>query len=336
MSAVLQLSRRSISLGLILSLFSGGFVAAMLGWSAFTLTLTDLSTVLFSAPESIAQQLLVSLRLPRVLVAMLVGASLAVAGALMQAITRNPLASPSLFGINAGAACMLIVVSSGWLPFLNGLPLLLSTAIGALISALLVLALGGALQGRLHPVRVLLAGIAVTAALTALTRTLLILDEEAQAVVDWLTGSLADIGWDHWQHLWPFAGAALLLSLLLSQGLNLLALGDEVAIGLGVNPLRTRLAAGGLVIVLAASAVAVAGPVAFVGLLVPHVMRALVGRDHRVLIPATALGGAALMLWADALSRALAFPAETPVGVVTALIGAPCFLYLSCTQGGTR
>lgn len=336
MSAALHLYRRSISLGLILSLFAGGFVAAMLGWSAFTLTLTDLSTVLFATPESIGQQLLFSLRLPRVLVAMIVGASLAVAGTLMQAITRNPLASPSLFGINAGAACMLMVASSGWVPFLSGWPLLLSTAIGALLAALLVLILGGALQGRLHPVRVLLAGIAVSAALTALTRTVLILNEEAQAVIDWLTGSLADIGWDHWQHLWPIAGAALLLSLLLSQGLNLLALGDEAATGLGINPLRMRLMAGGLVIVLAASAVTVAGPVAFVGLLVPHIMRVQVGRDHRVLLPATALGGAALMLWADALSRAMAFPAETPVGVVTALIGAPCFLYLSCTQGGAH
>lgn len=336
MSATTAIYRKSAAGSLILLLLGGGFVAAMIGWSTFSLSFADLRSILFAAPESLAQQLLVSLRLPRVLVAMLVGASLAVAGVLMQAITRNLLASPSLFGINAGAACMLIVVSSGWLPWLQTLPLILSTAIGATVAALLVLALGGALKGRLHPVRVLLAGIAVSAALTALTRTLLILDEQAQAVIDWLTGSLADTGWDHWQQLWPFAGLALVLSLFLSQGLNLLALGDEAATGLGISPVRTRISAGVLVIVLAAGAVAVAGPVAFVGLLVPHVMRALVGRDHRILIPAAALGGAVLMLWADAFSRALAFPAETPVGVVTALLGAPCFLYLACGRGGAR
>lgn len=336
MSARMAAYRQRAVSGLILLLLGAGFIAAMIGWSTFTLSFSDLTTVLFATPESITQQLLISLRLPRVLVAMLVGASLAVAGVLMQAITRNPLASPSLFGINAGAACMLIAVSSGWLPWLQQMPLILSTAIGATIAALLVLALGGALKGSLHPVRVLLAGIAVSAALTALTRTLLILDEQAQAVIDWLTGSLADTGWDHWQQFWPFAGAALVLSLFLSQGLNLLALGDEAATGLGINPVRTRIGAGLLVIVLAAASVAVAGPVAFVGLLVPHVVRALLGRDHRILIPAAALGGAVLMLWADALSRALAFPAETPVGVVTALLGAPCFLYLACGRVGAR
>ncbi len=327
----------SLSKQIVLSLFSivallAGIAAAAIGASTFTLTLTDFASAVFGDASSLASQLILTVRLPRILVAAVAGAALAMAGALMQGITRNPLASPALFGINAGAACLLVLTQTGLVAWLSGLPLILVTALGAALSGALVLMLGGGISGRIHPVRVVLAGVAVTALLMALTRTLLILDEQAQAVLDWLAGSLTDVGWDQWHQLWPWVFAAGLLSLLMAQSMNLLALGEEMASGLGLSPLKIRLQVSALVIVLAASVVAVTGPIAFVGLLVPHLARRLVGADHRILLPISALLGATLMVWADLVSRWLVFPSETPVGLVTALLGAPCFLWLTSRE----
>ena len=316
----------------LLLVLLAGIASAAIGGSTFALTLTDLFNAVLGDAQNLAAQLVLTIRLPRVLIAATVGAALALAGTLMQGITRNPLASPALFGLNAGAGCLLVLVQTGLLPV--PLPLMLATALGAALAGGLVLMLGGGLQGRIHPVRVVLAGVAVTALLTAMTRSLLILDEQAQAVVDWLSGSLVDADWHHWQQLWPWVLPAGLATLWLAQPLNLLALGEEMAAGLGVSPRRLRLQASLLVVILAATSVAVTGPIAFVGLLVPHLGRALVGSDHRVLLPLVAVLGAALMVWADLLSRLLVFPAETPVGLVTALIGAPCFLWLAARQRG--
>ncbi|MBY4677355.1 FecCD family ABC transporter permease [Marinobacterium arenosum] len=328
------------STGLAVLLLVVGIPAALLGGSSFQLGLAELNEALFGDARSLAAQLILTVRLPRVLVAALVGAALAVAGALMQGMTRNPLASPGLFGINAGAACLLVLVQSGLLTGLTGLaglselPLLLVTGSGAALAGALVLLLGGGWCRPIHPVRLVLAGVAVSALLTALTRTLLIVDEQAQQVLDWLAGSVAETGWQQWHQLWPGVLLGLLAALLLAQPLNLLALGDEASAGLGQSPQRLRLQVALVVILLAASAVAVAGPVAFVGLLVPHLCRGLAGGDHRRLLPLAALFGAALMVWADLISRLLVFPSETPVGIVTALIGAPGFLWLTCRGRG--
>jgi len=315
---------------LLFPLMSLGAISGLISASSFNLQWHHLTEALIYDAQSLQAQLITSLRLPRVILAALIGASLAVAGALMQGITRNPLASPSLLGINAGAACTIMLATTGIIAPLNQLPLVITAAIGATFAGALVMLLGGGLRGQLHPMRTLLSGIAVSAALMALTRAALILDEQAQAIISWLSGSLADTGWQHVGQIWPWILPALLLSLVTANSFNLLALGDDVARGLGVNPSQVRLTASALVIVLAASAAAVAGPVSFVGLMVPHLMRQLIGQDYRLLLPLCALGGATLMIWADALSRHLAFPAETPVGILTALTGAPFFLWLAC------
>lgn len=327
-----HLTSISFLVGLIL-LAAIGFIQATTGASTFLLTLTDLWQAVSGQASTLSSQLILTIRLPRVLVAAGAGAALAVAGALMQGITRNPLASPALFGINAGAACFLVVAQSGLIAILADLPLMLVTAIGAGASGALVLMLGGGLAGRIHPTRVVLAGVAITALLMALTRALLILDEQSQSVLDWMSGSLTDIGWAQWHQLWPWVLVAGLLSWLLAQRLNLLALGEEMASGLGISPVRLRLQVSGLVIILAASAVAVTGPIAFVGLLVPHLVRHFTGADHRLVLPVCAIAGATLMIWADYCSRLLVFPTETPVGLVTALVGAPCFLWLASREG---
>lgn len=192
----------SILFPALLLLLMAGIASATIGGSTFALTLNDLFNALLGDAQNLAAQLVLTIRLPRVLVAATVGAALALAGTLMQGITRNPLASPALFGLNAGAGCFLVLVQTGLLPV--PMPVMLATAMGAALAGGLVLMLGGGLQGRIHPVRVVLAGVAVAALLTAITRSLLILDEQAQAVVDWLSGSLVDTDWHHWQQLWPW------------------------------------------------------------------------------------------------------------------------------------
>ncbi|MDI3324539.1 iron chelate uptake ABC transporter family permease subunit [Pontibacterium granulatum] len=323
-----------LPLSLLFLLLASGFVTALLGGSTFNLQLRHLWEAL-SGNQTLATELILSLRLPRVLIASAVGAALAISGALMQGITRNPLASPTLFGINAGAACLLVVGQTISIPLLSDMPLLIQTMLGALLAGAAVFLLSGGTTGRLHPSRMILAGVAVNALFLALTRTLLILDEQAQSVVSWLAGSLVDTDWTHWQQLWPAVLLGISVSLLLSQKLNLLALGDEAAAGLGGSPERLRLQVSAVVVLLAGSAVAVSGPIAFLGLLVPHLARLLVGQDYRMLLPTTGMLGAALLCWADYLSRLLIFPTETPVGLVLALLGAPFFIWLSRRQGRT-
>lgn len=325
---------RSISFILAGLFLVSGSVCATVGGSAFNLHIGQLGSIVLSLFQhnpvtDLGTQLIASVRLPRVFIAAGAGAALAMAGALMQGVTRNPLASPALFGINAGAACMLVLVQTGTLPGLTDLPLMVSTASGAALAGLLVLALGGGLNGRLQPTRMVLSGVALSALLLASARALLILDEQAQLVLSWLAGSLMDTGWDHWQQLWPWLLTGTLMAFLLSQKLNLLALGDEVATGLGTSAIQIRLWASLVVIVLTASCVAITGPIAFVGLLVPHLARAIVGYDYRILLPFCGLLGGGLLSWADLLSRYMAFPSETPVGLVTALFGAPCFIWLA-------
>lgn len=307
-----------------------GTVASMISYSSFELKLDDLWGYWFSFDEeSIQQQILSSIRAPRVMTSMLIGVNLAIAGLLMQGLTANPLASPSILGINAGASCF-IALSSMNFALLPELPLPVSALLGGLVSGLLVLSLGGFFSGKSHPIKLVLAGIAVNALLVGITRSALILaDDMAYSVLNWLAGSIANVTWEDWTKFWPVSLAGITLTLSLARSLNLLTLGDDIATGLGVNLTRTRIIACIAVLLLTTSSVAIAGPIAFVGLLVPHIARKLVGTNHFVLLPVTAALGASLLLWSDVISRMVAFPAETPVGVITALIGSPFFIALA-------
>ncbi|MFW1272739.1 FecCD family ABC transporter permease [Vibrio parahaemolyticus] len=307
-----------------------GYTASMIGWSNFSLSVNDLTSYWFAFDEgNILHQLLATLRAPRTYAGLLIGASLAVSGVLMQGLTRNPLASPSILGINAGAACFMALASIG-VPFFSQLNPIINAVFGALLSGGAVMLLGGFFSARSHPLRLVLAGIAISALLIGLTRASVILaDDMAYSVLHWLTGSLSAVDSQQWQQLWPFATLGLVLAMGLARNLNLLALGDEVAVGLGGNIRLTRLISGLAVVLLAGTSVAIAGPIGFVGLIVPHLVRPIVGHNYHILIPVSALCGAALVTWSDALSRAIAFPAETPVGVITALLGTPCFIVIA-------
>lgn len=316
---------------LILIVFiSLGSVFSLLSWSSFPLTLTSLTGYLFTFdPMNMEQQILASIRVPRLLGGLLIGANLAIAGALMQGLSRNALASPSVLGINAGAACFMALANIG-APFLSDLPSVLVASIGGVISGGLVMTLGGFFAVRPHPLKLVLAGIAVGALLTGVTRAAVILaDDKAYSVMSWLAGSLSSIGWPQWHMLWPASLAGLMVSAYVATSLNLLSLGNEVATSLGLNIKRTSLLTCVAVVLLTASSVAVAGSIGFVGLLIPHIAQRLVGTNFLILLPTSALLGAGLLAWTDGVSRAIAFPAETPVGVLTALIGTPCFVLLA-------
>ncbi|WP_373417454.1 FecCD family ABC transporter permease [Vibrio sp. D415a] len=306
------------------------YAASMIGWSNFSLSVNDLTSYWFAFDEgNMLHQILETLRAPRTYAGLLIGASLAVSGVLMQGLTRNPLASPSILGINAGAACFMALASIG-VPFFSQLNPIINAVLGALLSGGAVMLLGGFFSARSHPLRLVLAGIAISALLIGLTRASVILaDDMAYSVLHWLTGSLSAVDSEQWQQLWPFATLGLVLAMGLARNLNLLALGDEVAVGLGGNIRLTRFISGLAVVLLAGTSVAIAGPIGFVGLLVPHLVRPIVGHNYHILIPVSALCGAALVTWSDALSRAIAFPAETPVGVITALLGTPCFIAIA-------
>lgn len=289
-------------------------------------------TALFVRDDSAASLAVQGLRLPRVVVAALVGANLAVAGALIQGVTRNPLAEPSIIGVNAGAvvvvAALTIAIDRGSLPLLAQGFMPLFAFAGAALAASMVYSM--AAKGTVTPVRLALAGVAVATFFQSLTMAVVLLrDSAVRIIMQWMVGSVADRTWEHVQTLAPWALLGLLGALALAQSVTVLSLGDDVARGLGQRVERIRLLAFGLVVILAGASVAVAGPIAMVGLMVPHMVRKLVGVDYRTVIPCSAVLGALLLVVADILARLVAYPAETPVGVLTAVVGAPFLVALA-------
>ncbi|HVV21474.1 MAG TPA: iron ABC transporter permease [Pseudonocardiaceae bacterium] len=282
--------------------------------------------------DGTADLIIRDLRLPRVVLAVVVGAALSVAGALMQAVAANPLAAPEIMGVNGGAV-FVIVLGATVFPSLAGAPTLLLAFVGAGVAGTAVMVLAGAGRGRTSPVRLALAGVTMTSLLVALTQVLIIFNENStDSVLFWLVGGINAANWSDVTSSLPWIAPGLLASFALARSLNLLALGEDMARGLGQNVERIRIFGSILVIVLCAAAVSVAGPVAFIGLIIPHIMRRLVGSSYVVLLPLCAIAGAVLLEFADIASRFLNPPYEEPAGVVTALIGGPIFVYLARRQ----
>ncbi len=268
-----------------------------------------------------------SLRAPRTAVAVLVGVALGTAGALAQGHTRNPLADPGLLGVSAGAA--LAVVVGITLGVSAPLPQAGLAVVGALVASVVVFTLGGVGRRGSSPATLALAGVVLTALLLSLVSTVVLLDAAAlDAYRFWTVGSVAGRGEGVLLAVLPLVAVGLLLALVNAPALDLLGLGDDVAAGLGVSVRRTRLVGLAAVALLTAAATAVAGPIAFVGLVVPHVARAATGPAHRWLVPVSALVGAVLVLLADVVGRVVARPGELQVGIVLAVVGAPVLVAL--------
>lgn len=273
---------------------------------------------------TVQQTILFDLRLPRIIIALIVGAALGMAGALLQGLLRNGLADPFVLGISAGAGLMAIAlltlgIFQAWVP--------LAAWVGAMLTSMLVYFLGRT-AGGISVERLILGGVAVSSLFGAIQTTLLLLstDGQIQSALNWLIGSLNGRGWSEVRTVGPYVGVALLLGCLLGRSVNVLNLGDDLAVGLGVSPTRSRLLMGAVASLLAASAVSIAGLIGFVGLVVPHGVRLLVGNDYRWVLPLSAIAGAWVLVVADLLSRLGAV--ELPVGAVTALLGSPLFIWL--------
>jgi len=313
----------------------GGLVAVVLGIAlAVSVGAADIQlqtvwqAVFHFNPDLTQHQIIQELRLPRALAGAMVGACFAVAGALMQGMTRNPLADSGLLGLNAGAGFALALCFA----FFPGLPypyLILCSFFGAAIGAGMVYGIGSLSINGLTPVRLTLAGAAVSALLVALSEGIALSFRISQDLAFWYAGGVAGVKWIHLQWMFPFVTAALVGALLISRSITLLSLGEEVAAGLGQRTGLVKLVAVLIVLLLAGTAVSVAGPISFVGLIVPHFARFLVGVDYRWIIPCSAVLGSLLMILADIGARMINPPYETPVGALIALIGVPFFLYLA-------
>ncbi len=277
---------------------------------------------------------ILDIRLPRTLVAACLGVNLGLSGLILQALTRNPLSSPSILGINQGAALGLtigvIFPSVGALVGL--MPL---AAIGALVAGFMTFSIAGVFTGRIVSLRLILGGVAVGAFASAMVRFSFTLEDDlARQVLRWTLGNISDVRWHHVQSLFVWSLGGTVATLAMAHRLNLMALGEAQASGLGADPRLTLMIGALMSACLTGTAVFVAGPIAFAGLVVPHMCRFCLGPDHRILVPATALGGACLLMAADAASKWLTSPVELPVGVVVAMIGAPYFLYQTLFSKG--
>jgi len=279
--------------------------------------------------QSVEQVIIRTTRLPRALIAAAIGASLAIAGALMQTLTRNPLASPSVLGVNAGAS-FFVVFAAVLLSVSNLQALMWISFIGAAIAAVIVYVLGSAGRGGLTPLKIILAGAAMTALFASFTQGVLALDKQGlSTVLFWLTGTIAGRSPDMLGIIFPYMAISWVAAWLLAKGLNILTMGEETAKGLGQRTYLLKIAVGAIVVVLAGGSVAIAGPIGFIGIVVPHLSRYIAGIDHRWLIPYCAVCGAILLLAADICARFIMIPEEMPVGVMTAVIGAPFFMYIA-------
>ncbi|MFB4330089.1 FecCD family ABC transporter permease [Paenibacillus sp. CR_12] len=316
--------------GLLISLLA--LAAAVMGSIAFGVTNIPLYQVWESFTHfngSNEHLIILTARLPRALIAVAVGACLAVAGALMQVITRNPIASPSTLGVNSGAA-FFIILASGWLG-IGGLQSLTWVAlIGAAVSGGIVFFLGSIGRDGMTPVKITLAGASMAAFFHSLTQGLMLSDGKMfDQVLVWLVGSVAGRDLNQLTAVWPYMAVGMLAALLLGRHLNALSMGDDIAQSLGQKTALIKLLAAAAVILLAGGSVAAAGPIAFVGIIIPHIVRYLIGNDYRWILPYSAVFGALLLVTADLGSRYIAMPKEVPVGVMTAIIGVPFFVYIA-------
>lgn len=317
--------RAFVALGVVSALLVVSIVLAS-GFGAVSLSVSQVFDGLFNQGDLFARQIVWEIRLPRVLVAALVGGGLAVAGTILQSITRNPLGDPHIFGFSAGAG----VVSIALLTLTTGYPtqlLPVAAFLGSLMSAAVVFAL--AWRGGISPIRFALAGVAVAALFTAISTTLIATsDLFTQAVLSFLAGGLYQVNWDDLWTVLPYTAAAGIVAVIFADTLNILGLGDDAARSLGLRVERTRLLLAALAAVLTGAAVAVAGLIGFVGLVAPHVARFIVGSDERFALPMSALLGALLLVVADIVARLVIAPSEIPVGILTAIVGAPVLLFI--------
>ncbi len=301
--------------GIVLSLTKG----------ALFISLHDIISAIADQSSGANRQVIWNIRLPRTLVGALVGINLALAGAILQGVMKNPLADPHIIGISSGAGLAGVTIM---ILFPQKEYLVTPIAfVGAMAAAVFIYIL--AWKGGIRPVRIILAGVAVSAFLNSGISALMVFySDRVHGALMWMVGGLSARSWPHLEIILPYTIVGGMLAFLGARKLNILNLGDDIARGLGLNVEVSRITMTAVAALLAASAVSVVGLLGFVGLIVPHAARLLVGSDYRYLLPASALLGIAVVTLSDTLARVAFSPIEIPVGIIMAFIGAPFFLYL--------
>lgn len=317
--------KRRISIVVIFAVLACiGFLLSVMKGSV-EIPAAEIWQTLVSGAEGVHAQILMNIRLPRTIVAALVGIHLSLSGAILQAIMKNPLADPHIIGISSGAGLsgiFILLVFPGHEAFVTP-----AAFVGAMAAAVAIYLL--AWKNGIRPIRIILAGVAVSAFLGAGISALMIFySDRVHSALMWMVGGLSARSWPQVEMIFPYTIVGLALALAFSRQLNILLLGDEIARSLGLRVEVSRLLLTAIAALLAASAVAVVGLLGFVGLIVPHAARLMVGSDYRLLLPASALLGAAIVTLSDTFARTAFAPVELPVGILMAALGAPFFLFL--------
>lgn len=310
-----------------------GMLICMMGYSitqgASDITLDTLKKVFTEFDETNMQHLIVrDIRVPRVIASALIGAALATSGAIMQGITRNPLADSGLLGLNAGAGFALSI-SFALFPWLTYTQSMFFCFLGAGLGALMVNCIALAGGKKVTPIRLVLSGVAVSAMLTAFSQGIALYFEVSQDIMFWTVGGVSAANWEQIIVILPCVVVALIILSRLANKITMMSLGEDIAKSLGLNTSRVFWGCSLLVVFLAGISVSIVGSISYVGLIIPHISRFLVGMDYRNIIPASIVLGSLLMVVADLFSRAINPPFEAPLGAIIAIIGVPFFLYLA-------
>jgi iron complex transport system permease protein len=319
--------RKGFKIGFIIFLTILLFIAFLVGNIKGTLQVEAkrIFEVIMTDDGSPERMVIWNIRLPRMILAALVGANLALSGAILQGVMKNPLADPSIIGISSGAGLLGIVVLVVFPQYIGLVPI--AAFVGAMVAAFLIYILSW--KGGIQTTRIILAGVAVSALFGAgISGILVFYSDRVHGALTFMNGSLSSRSWPEVWTILPYTIIGFILVNIFSEKLNILILGDDVARGVGLNVEATRLGFTALAAFLAASAVSVVGLLGFVGLIVPHSIRLIIGNDYKYMFPATALLGSVLLMFSDTFARTFLSPTEIPVGIVMAVVGAPFFLFL--------
>lgn len=315
--------KRAMLIVFILVAISGFFVSNCMG--SMKISVKDIIKALIVDSGDAQRQVIWNIRLPRTIVAALVGTNLAISGAILQGVMGNPLADPQIIGVSSGAGLAGVLILILFPEYQYIVPV--AAFVGAMATAIIIYIL--AWKGGINPIRVILAGVAVSAFLGAgISGLMVFFSDRVHGALMFMTGGLSARSWPHVRMILPYTIIGVTLAIIMSKKLNILVLGDDVARGLGLNVEVTRISLTAIAALLAASAVSVVGLLGFVGLIIPHTVRLLIGSDYRYMIPASAFLGAGVVMYSDTFARTAFSPIEIPVGIVMAVIGAPFFLYL--------
>ena len=320
---------KTIGIYLVSIIFLGICAMASLAWGSKNIEFSQAINALLNSDDMSFAALVVRERIPRTIFSIMAGASLGISGALMQSITRNPIADPSILGVNTGAS-LFVVIGMAFFNINSANQYIWIALAGAGITSIFVYGIASIGNGGMTPIKLALAGSATSAVLSSLVSAIILPRSELMdAFRFWQVGSVSGATWESINLILPFIIVGLIISLISTPALNVLALGDDVATGLGVNIGIIRIICAIAGVILCGSTTAIAGPIGFVGLMIPHSIRLIFGSNLRGIVPMSAIGGAVLLIISDVLGRVIGSPGELQVGIITAFLGAPILIIIA-------